>query len=764
MLTVSAFNDEQVAGLLVPLRFSGAALVPDSFSFVGTRLENASLKPVSIDTAAQRVLFGAIYFSAPLQPGEGVIGKVYFTVKDSALPQVITVDTFITELNYLAFVDTNTVNPTEFIPLFKPGEITITEENLPPRFDFIGNQSVFEGESLKIDLKGFDPTGDALKFLVLNPPPGAKLTDFGDGTAQFSWVPEFTGLYSSQGSPFKVTLVLSDGMNLTKEEVLIYVLNKNALPIIILPPVQTSFAGVLVTFQVSAQDPDKEEVSLQAFNLPSGATFDNQNPGTFNWTPQLADTGVFTVTFVATDPQGGTSQKNFPITVLSAGEFVLSIGQVNGYPGDIVIVPLQLMNLDSISGFDLLLHYDASALDLLNVTRSNTRTFNWEFFSFQENFQNISGDLKLTGFADIPNLNLIPPISPGQGPILNLIFQINSDPGFAGFSIPVDFKFNDSTDNTLSDASGNLIYQSEIAYGKGYVNILRTQLLIGDINLNGIPFDIGDAVRFANFLLDPVRYPFNSQQYANSDVNQDGYPATIADLVYLIRIIEEGPSSAGKIFEINAEVDFRIQKQEDRYYFYTQTQNNLGGILMTFTHSPASTVSVEFPEKLESLKKVYKDEGGLTRVLIYSMEGKSISAGENLLFTVQTESENLNVKQAEFSNDLGNLLKGREDKGTAVTRSAIPDKFTLEQNYPNPFNLETNISYSLKEEAAVSLKIYNIRGQLVKTLVQERKPAGFYTVGWNGTNQNGETVASGVYLYRLNVGEENFTKKMSLLK
>ncbi|EQB63003.1 MAG: hypothetical protein RBG1_1C00001G0582 [candidate division Zixibacteria bacterium RBG-1] len=761
VVTVTAFNDEQVAGLLVPLSFSGTALIPDSVSYLGTRLDNASLKPVSIDIAAQRVLFGAIYFGTPLQPGEGVIGKIFFTVTDTALPQIITIDTYVTELNYLAFVDTNSANPQEFIPVFKTGEITITEENLPPKFEPIGNSTVYEGESLKVNLKAFDPTGDVLKIFVLNPPPGSKIIDSGDGTAQFSWVPDFTGLFSSQGSPFKVTLVVSDGVNLSKKEILIYVINKNALPIIILPQPQTTLAGVPVNFQVSALDPDKEEVILNALNLPVGATFDNQNPGTFNWTPQLSDTGFFTVTFVATDPQGGTSQKDFNITVLSSGEFVLSVAEINGYPGDVVTVPLQLMNLDSIGGFDFLLHFDNTALNLLNVTRSGTRTSNWESFTFQENYQNISGDLKVFGLADIPTLPLTPPLSPGQGPLVNLIFQINSDPGFAGFSIPVNFKFNDSTDNTLSDQAGNLIYQSDIAYRNGSVNILITNLLLGDINLNGIPFEIGDAVRFANFISDPARYPFNSQQYANSDVNQDGIPATIADLVYLIRIIVEGPSLAGKISSVTGEVDLKVQKQENSFGFYTNSAGNLGGGLFVFEHQPHANVTVNFSEALADMDKLYKDEDGALRILIYSQKGRSISVGENPLFTVYTESENLNIKQVEFSNDLGNLLKVRTNK---VRPAQIPEKFSLGQNYPNPFNLETKISFSLTEEAEVSLKIYNIKGQLVKTLLHERKQIGNYTVSWNGTNQSGETVASGLYLYRLSVEDKSFTKKMSLLK
>ncbi|NIM18927.1 MAG: T9SS type A sorting domain-containing protein [Candidatus Latescibacteria bacterium] len=89
---------------------------------------------------------------------------------------------------------------------------------------------------------------------------------------------------------------------------------------------------------------------------------------------------------------------------------------------------------------------------------------------------------------------------------------------------------------------------------------------------------------------------------------------------------------------------------------------------------------------------------------------------------------------------------------------------SLAQNYPNPFNPSTTIKYSIKARASVSLKIYNVTGQLVKTLVNEEKPAGEYTKGWNGRNDAGNPVSSGVYFYKLVTKNFTQTKKMVLLK
>ncbi|MCJ7458216.1 MAG: T9SS type A sorting domain-containing protein [candidate division Zixibacteria bacterium] len=95
---------------------------------------------------------------------------------------------------------------------------------------------------------------------------------------------------------------------------------------------------------------------------------------------------------------------------------------------------------------------------------------------------------------------------------------------------------------------------------------------------------------------------------------------------------------------------------------------------------------------------------------------------------------------------------------------AVPTKFALDQNYPNPFNPETNISFYLSEKSEVNLAIYNILGQKVRTLAEGPMESGSHTVTWNGKNESGSSVASGIYFYKLNAGDNTVTKKMTLLK
>lgn len=99
----------------------------------------------------------------------------------------------------------------------------------------------------------------------------------------------------------------------------------------------------------------------------------------------------------------------------------------------------------------------------------------------------------------------------------------------------------------------------------------------------------------------------------------------------------------------------------------------------------------------------------------------------------------------------------------------IPRECALHQNYPNPFNPSTDIRYQISSFDSrllsfVSLKIFNILGQEIKTLVDENMEAGYYIVTWNGTDNNGSDVASGIYFYRIEAGEYVNTKRMLLIK
>ncbi|MCI0329602.1 MAG: FG-GAP-like repeat-containing protein [candidate division Zixibacteria bacterium] len=110
-----------------------------------------------------------------------------------------------------------------------------------------------------------------------------------------------------------------------------------------------------------------------------------------------------------------------------------------------------------------------------------------------------------------------------------------------------------------------------------------------------------------------------------------------------------------------------------------------------------------------------------------------------------------------FSGDSSIPTGIRDDK------TNLPRFFSLSQNYPNPFNSTTVISYALLRRNRVELEIFNIAGERVKVLVEREQPAGNHQVSWNGTDSLGQLLPSGIYLYRLKIGDESLGKKMVFL-
>ena len=95
---------------------------------------------------------------------------------------------------------------------------------------------------------------------------------------------------------------------------------------------------------------------------------------------------------------------------------------------------------------------------------------------------------------------------------------------------------------------------------------------------------------------------------------------------------------------------------------------------------------------------------------------------------------------------------------------AIPRTLELWQNYPNPFNPSTEIKYGISQNSSVELAIFNILGQRIKTLVNKDQQPGFYVVRWNGEDEIGSFVSSGVYFMLLRAEGETVIRKLLLLK
>jgi hypothetical protein len=180
---------------------------------------------------------------------------------------------------------------------------------------------------------------------------------------------------------------------------------------------------------------------------------------------------------------------------------------------------------------------------------------------------------------------------------------------------------------------------------------------------------------------------------------------------------------------------------------------------------PSDILTYDIPQNPGTLVKIdYKEESGIWLVQVAGF-GKW-SPGETLRIDFhdknsgQSGSPEVILSDEPVQNLSGKMLR---------LSVPVPEQSALLQNYPNPFNPETWIPYKLANSGDVTIKIYNVQGQLVRTLNLGRREAGFYVskenaAYWNGRNDSGEQIASGIYFYQIKAGTFDATKRLVILK
>ena len=152
---------------------------------------------------------------------------------------------------------------------------------------------------------------------------------------------------------------------------------------------------------------------------------------------------------------------------------------------------------------------------------------------------------------------------------------------------------------------------------------------------------------------------------------------------------------------------------------------------------------------------------GRWRGLMFSYDGNTIPSGGGAVIRLSSRPDlAVTLVKAEVSDADGRLLNIDQKPGGET----LPTAFELFQNYPNPFNPTTSIRFDLAAPSRVTLAIYNILGQEVIRLADGDFPAGSHAVVWDGRGGDGQTVASGIYIYRLSAGGNTACRRMALVK
>jgi hypothetical protein len=468
--------------------------------------------------------------------------------------------------------------------------------------------------------------------------------------------------------------------------------------------------------------------------------------------------------------------------------------------GTTVSVPIRLRDDPSwkgpydyhIGGFDFLVTYDASALTALSAEPGELTDTEFEYFTYRF-VDNCGGScptglIQVVGLREqndgITNPNHI--TAPGELALIN--FRVTSDLTFECQFVPIRFFWRDCGDNAMSDETGNILYVglrvfdwdgseltdptqfgitgpmnveddecyvtmttdpknqplAAILFQNGGIKIICVDDIDdrGDVNLNGIAYEVADAVVFTNYFIVGLNaftiVPDNpAAQIAATDVNADGTPLSVADLVYLIRIIVGDALPYAKLTP-SEPVDIGYNGQ----IVDLRGSTDVGAALFVFDSEVIPTLS----DNASHMNIKYGHVDGMTRVLVYSMERGALSAGD--ILNIDGEANLVGVEAADY---FGAPL---EVEKTVV----VPTEFALRQNYPNPFNPETVIELALPVASDWSIAIFNVSGQKVKEFSGVSE-AGVVQVVWDATD-----AASGLYFYKATAGQFSATKKMVLLK
>ena len=202
------------------------------------------------------------------------------------------------------------------------------------------------------------------------------------------------------------------------------------------------------------------------------------------------------------------------------------------------------------------------------------------------------------------------------------------------------------------------------------------------------------------------------------------------------------------------------------------------GVQFDLVYNPADLTldASEIASMINGIDQVYAKvkEDGLVRVVMFDLNGNKIhnstTSSSNIIsipFSANSSKGLSSVVQ--FDNVIvagfnGEDLNASSDDYYMDIDSSVPTVTSLSDNYPNPFNPTTNINYSLSKGGFVSIVIYDMNGSEVRTLVSEVQSASSYSVPWNGLNNNGQSVSSGKYVYRMSAPGFSETKSMTLLK
>jgi len=512
-------------------------------------------------------------------------------------------------------------------------------------------------------------------------------------------------------------------------------------------------------------------------NRDSVVNATDKNYAAANTTSNIGTAGTITPVFpnfkqVVTE--GDNKEAKVSLVGLPEGEIRM---------GETFDVTVQVDQAVTVRAYEVHLDYDASKLEVDNIV-SNGSLFEWYL-------HDMAGKIVEDGKLGLANaiLGSTPYGASGEGTLATVRFRVIDRGGEACLKLSdamlidvenleakpqvnaQDILVSLSNDAAVyHDADGNEIHSLILAGEDNKVDFNDFVLLAQHFGTSSsdegydIRADINgdDLVNFADFLL-------FTQDFGKVAI--DAPSATRASKVT--------PKQAGanNQAEMSLKIDGLAKMGEDLVVEVDLSQATAlsgWGVTVGFDATQYEFVQATAPEghllsgsgNDAPIFLVHSDKTGQVS-LANALTGDGVATGEGslarLVFRPKGEFEDVRFEVFEGVLFDANRLENPASSAVLNVR-AVPSEFGLAQNYPNPFNPETTITYDLAADSNVRLEIYNVMGQLVRTLVRDQQAAGRYRISWLGDNSLGHQVASGVYFYRIQADGFHSVKKLMLLK
>ena len=539
---------------------------------------------------------------------------------------------------------------------------------------------------------------------------------------------------------------------------------------------QTVPQGSILSFAVTASDLDGDNVTLSATTLPQNATFttvtgDSVVSGTFTFSPSLSQVGGFTAVFRAVDDSGAFVTRSVPITVTEVLKDVLFSSSVTGkaptgaIPGKRpAFFPIDLTARAQVYGVQFDLKFDTAIIQIDSIVPTA------RLENFLLDYRNLPGQadrIRVVAFS-LQGDSVRPATLPT---IMNLALSVSplAIPGKSDIVIDSGFE---SVNPDPRVPSQTMLTES----GEFFID------RFGDVNLDTL-INVADAVALVGFILG--NYPLSVRQFDAADTDRDTL-ANVIDLVNIINVIFGNPlppPSAPKYFGPPANLALNARpfafNSAEPIKLEAELPTDIAGMQVHIAYDPRE-VKLDRPQSisLPSGWRVISDDNysGQMSFVLYNNLGereRDLPAGNGAIVGIpasrlsgigDTIPPKLTITRAFLSTGNGQGIP------VAGIGANVPRQFELSQNYPNPFNPKTTIQFKVSaadgdgSPVPVKLEVFNILGQSVKTLVDERRVPGTYTLEWDGTDVSGSRVSSGIYLYRFTSKDFSVTKKMVFLK